>query len=158
MLLLKLQSSHWQIATVVTHPFDMAKTHRQIEFGEDISIGSGNEQYNLLTPPMTTHRIHIQKKRSICINISIRINSGTATNQTTTKRLTTIHIIRSVFQRNGLSGVFAGLLPRLIKLAPACAILIGTFEYGRIYFYQRNVTAYQRAASMHTTHNENNSI
>lgn len=32
----------------------------------------------------------------------------------------------------GVRGLFAGLAPRLIKVAPACAIMISTFEYSKI--------------------------
>lgn len=32
----------------------------------------------------------------------------------------------------GIRGLFAGLTPRLIKVAPACAIMISTFEYSKV--------------------------
>lgn len=32
----------------------------------------------------------------------------------------------------GVKGLFAGLTPRLLKVAPACAIMISTFEYSKI--------------------------
>lgn len=32
----------------------------------------------------------------------------------------------------GVRGLFAGLTPRLIKVAPACAIMISTFEYSKV--------------------------
>ena len=31
-----------------------------------------------------------------------------------------------------------GLAPRLVKVAPACAIMISTYEYGKQYFTEKN--------------------
>lgn len=41
-------------------------------------------------------------------------------------------IFRRIYQTYGVRGLFAGLAPRLIKVAPACAIMISTFEYSKI--------------------------
>ena len=38
----------------------------------------------------------------------------------------------------GWSGLFAGLGPRLLKVAPACAIMIGSYEFGKEFFRQAN--------------------
>ncbi|KAI9173339.1 Carrier protein, mitochondrial [Blastocladiella emersonii ATCC 22665] len=43
-------------------------------------------------------------------------------------------ILRSIGKREGVSGLFAGLVPRVAKVAPACAIMIGTYEYGKAAF------------------------
>lgn len=31
-----------------------------------------------------------------------------------------------------------GFLPRLIKVAPACAIMISTYEFGKAFFHKHN--------------------
>lgn len=38
----------------------------------------------------------------------------------------------------GWKGLFAGLGPRLMKVAPACAIMIGSYEFGKEFFRQSN--------------------
>ncbi|XP_072397844.1 mitochondrial glutathione transporter SLC25A40-like [Diabrotica undecimpunctata] len=83
------------IAASITTPFDVVKTHQQIEFGEKNLYGAGNK---------------VKANRS------------------------TIEVIREIRAEHGTRGLFAGLAPRLIKVAPACAIMISTFEYGKVFF------------------------
>ena len=33
---------------------------------------------------------------------------------------------------------FSGIVPRLIKVTPACAIMISTYEYGKTFFRKYN--------------------
>lgn len=49
-----------------------------------------------------------------------------------------------IFQQNGIKGLFAGVTPRIVKVAPACAIMITSFEYGKLFFYRRNVAAHEQ--------------
>lgn len=46
----------------------------------------------------------------------------------------TTEVIRNLYNQYGVKGLFTGLVPRVIKVAPACAIMIATFEYGKILF------------------------
>ncbi|ORZ40802.1 mitochondrial carrier domain-containing protein [Catenaria anguillulae PL171] len=48
-------------------------------------------------------------------------------------------ILKSITAAEGVSGLFAGLVPRVAKVAPACAIMIGTYEYGKEIFAQQVV-------------------
>lgn len=57
-------------------------------------------------------------------------------------------IFNSIYQTHGVRGLFAGLAPRLIKVAPACAIMISTFEYSKI-------AIVRLAKKSDTTFNEN---
>lgn len=50
----------------------------------------------------------------------------------------TLSIIKKIYHQNGLKGLFTGLTPRLIKVAPACAIMIATFEHGKRFFQSYN--------------------
>ncbi|XP_070536631.1 mitochondrial glutathione transporter SLC25A40-like isoform X2 [Ptychodera flava] len=84
------------IAAVATLPFDVVKTHRQIEIGEIESL-----QHN--------------KKPS-----------------------STLAIMKKIHMENGYRGLFAGITPRIIKVAPACAIMISSYEFGKRFFRRRN--------------------
>ncbi|XP_012175154.1 probable mitochondrial glutathione transporter SLC25A40 [Bombus terrestris] len=85
------------IAAFLTIPFDVVKTHRQIEMGEK--------------------EIYSDKPGRI---------GGTWI------------VIQKIYTQNGVSGLFTGLIPRVIKVAPACAIMIATFEHGKRFFQVYN--------------------
>lgn len=50
------------------------------------------------------------------------------------KSKTTMDIFKEIYTQHGIRGLFAGSVPRLIKVAPACAIMISSFEYGKVFF------------------------
>ncbi|XP_075443565.1 mitochondrial glutathione transporter SLC25A40 [Ascaphus truei] len=47
-------------------------------------------------------------------------------------------VMNTIMAESGFRGLFAGLIPRLIKVAPACAIMISTYEYGKSFFRTLN--------------------
>ncbi|NXH99252.1 S2540 protein, partial [Pachycephala philippinensis] len=53
-------------------------------------------------------------------------------------RKSTWAVMRRILTRNGIAGLYAGIFPRLIKVAPACAIMISTYEYGKSFFSHLN--------------------
>ncbi|KAF3902637.1 Mitoferrin [Orbilia brochopaga] len=40
-------------------------------------------------------------------------------------------VLKEIYQREGLSGLFRGCTPRMLKVAPACAIMISSYEIGK---------------------------
>ncbi|XP_023145772.2 probable mitochondrial glutathione transporter SLC25A40 [Amphiprion ocellaris] len=85
------------IASIVTLPFDVVKTRRQVELGE------------------------LQAK-----NLSGQASSST------------FSVMRRIVAQDGFPGLFAGIFPRLIKVAPACAIMISSYEFGKAFFRKHN--------------------
>lgn len=83
-------------AAIVTLPFDVVKTRRQVELGE------------------------LQAKNLSCQGSS------------------TFSCMSRIVAEHGISGLFAGFMPRLIKVAPACAIMISTYEFGKAFFRKHN--------------------
>eukprot|EP01051_Picozoa_sp_SAG22_P003937 SAG22_NODE_201_length_15391_cov_7.662176_14_plen_433_part_00 len=58
----------------------------------------------------------------------------------------TMAVMRQVVAEAGPRGLFAGLGPRLAKVSPACAIMIASFEFGKVFFDRLN-SANQAAAA-----------
>ena len=88
------------VAAVITLPFDVVKTHRQIELGE-------------------------KEMLSVEANQSKQSSS-------------TVHILRRIHAERGIPGLFSGIVPRIVKVAPACAIMISTYEFGKSFFRKYN--------------------
>jgi len=85
-------------AAFLTTPFDVVKTFRQMELGEE----KQKNQYGGGKLPLT------------------------------------FKIIRHLIKTQGVTSLYTGLAPRLVKVAPACAIMISTYEYGKQYFTEKN--------------------
>lgn len=47
-------------------------------------------------------------------------------------------LLRRIQAESGTRGLFAGFLPRIIKAAPSCAIMISTYEFGKSFFHRLN--------------------
>lgn len=91
------------VAAIVTLPFDVVKTHQQIEIGE----------------------------KEICTDPPCRPT-----------RTTTYQVMKRIYSAHGLKGLFTGIVPRVCKVAPACAVMVATFEYGKNFFQQYNKRMY----------------
>lgn len=89
---------------MITTPFDVVKTHKQIEFGEKVLYSEH--------PQKSLHQAQTHK------------------------------ILFDIYNKNGLRGIFAGVTPRIMKVAPACAIMISAFEHGKSFFFRYNVDNY----------------
>ncbi|XP_034119384.1 probable mitochondrial glutathione transporter SLC25A40 isoform X2 [Drosophila albomicans] len=130
------------VAATVTTPFDVIKTHEQIEFGEKV-IFTGRHVAMQLT---SSHSTTDPTTTSVCLTPDNPAKS--VPTKSVAERLS------NIYRLNGMRGVFSGLGPRLFKVAPACAIMISTFEYSKSFFYHYNVDQHQQ--SMLLLANSNN--
>ncbi|KAK6739726.1 hypothetical protein RB195_008305 [Necator americanus] len=54
-------------------------------------------------------------------------------------RIPASQVVREIMQHGGgVTALFAGVVPRVAKIAPACAVMIGSYEYFKVYFARRN--------------------
>ena len=90
------------VASVLTNPLDVVKTHMQVDLGES---GGGRS-----------------------------LGSGSL-----------VAVLRKVVAEYGVTGLYAGLAPRTAKIAPACAIMIGSYEAGKRYFNEYNLSSSEDA-------------
>ncbi|NXC77862.1 S2539 protein, partial [Anhinga anhinga] len=112
------------VAAVLTLPFDVVKTQRQIELG-------GSE----------VHPVAASKPSSTWLLMRrIRAESGTRglfAGKAVPPALGWGLLVP--WCHRGANGVvLAGFLPRVIKVAPACAIMISTYEFGKTFFQKLN--------------------
>ncbi|NXA56444.1 S2539 protein, partial [Nothocercus julius] len=90
------------VAAVLTLPFDVVKTRRQIELGD--------------SSPLSCSPLPVAPAKSS----------------------STWLLMQRIRAESGTRGLFAGFLPRVIKVAPACAIMISTYEFGKTFFQKLN--------------------
>ncbi|KHJ44247.1 hypothetical protein D918_05599 [Trichuris suis] len=88
------------VSAVCTLPFDVVKTHRQIQLGDLEAYG--------------------QKRASF----------------------STWRSLACLWKQHGIQSLFTGIVPRLVKVAPACAIMIATYDYGKLMFERRNMSVF----------------
>ena len=79
------------VASLVTHPFDLAKTRMQMEKRQD------------------SHSISAADRKIYNLRSTLRL----------------------IVESDGWLGLYRGLLPRIAKVGPSCAIMIGIYEYGK---------------------------
>ncbi|ODM91955.1 Solute carrier family 25 member 40 [Orchesella cincta] len=60
------------------------------------------------------------------------------------KLATSGEIVKKIYSQTGIHGLFTGFVPRIIKVAPACAIMISTYEYGKSFFMKYNRRKYDK--------------
>lgn len=103
------------IAAISTLPFDVAKTHRQIELGERDLVDPAKRQSK--------------------------------------KSYRTTQVLKGIYKQNGISGLFSGIVPRVIKVAPSCAIMISCYEIGKQFFvkYNEHSTAFDKQQSLNSS-------
>ena len=46
----------------------------------------------------------------------------------------TFSFAREIYREEGWRGLTRGITPRVVKVAPACAIMISSYELGKMYF------------------------
>ncbi|KAI9330620.1 mitochondrial carrier domain-containing protein [Obelidium mucronatum] len=54
------------------------------------------------------------------------------------RKLSMVNVMRSIVANDGVKGLFVGLSPRIAKIAPACAIMISSYELGKRAFERMN--------------------
>lgn len=101
------------IAAVLTLPFDVVKTHRQISLGKQVTEGKSPVQFrNTATLPIMKEIVRAQGYRALFAG----------------KHKSHCAMVR----------ISLGIVPRIAKVAPACAIMIGSYEYLKLFFNRRN--------------------
>ena len=59
-----------------------------------------------------------------------------------------LRFLMHIFKEEGMSGLFKGWIPRTLKVAPACAIMISSYEVGKRAFRSANEIAARRKTTV----------
>jgi solute carrier family 25 protein 39/40 len=55
--------------------------------------------------------------------------------------VSTIRLVRDIARTEGVGALFAGVVPRVVKVAPSCAVMIASYEFGKSFFRRRRRAA-----------------
>jgi solute carrier family 25, member 39/40 len=80
----------------------------------------------MLAATITTPMDVVKTRRQIFSALGTDIGSGPSNGNGSTPS-----VMRAIFREEGLQGLFRGLRPRILKIAPACAIMISSYEGGK---------------------------
>ena len=118
--------SSGSVAAVVTTPFDVVKTRRQVlrpgpPSSQPPSIAVGSSSGGGLKPPPLFTSLHRDGGPHVAAG-AVAPSASTLT------------LLRAIWRNEGWAGVFAGWPARLARVAPSCAIMISTYEGGKLLF------------------------
>ena len=82
-----------------------------------------------LTTPLDVVKTHMQVELGEKMAATGAISLGTGS---------MAQVMRKVVEQHGYKGLFAGFVPRCVKVAPACAIMITSYEMCKEYFVNYN--------------------
>mmetsp|Transcript_28437 Transcript_28437/g.92140 ORF Transcript_28437/g.92140 Transcript_28437/m.92140 type:complete len:376 (-) Transcript_28437:2069-3196(-) len=97
------------VAAAVTTPFDVVKTRMQADIFT--ASASGTSAGGAVPPGPAAASLTLSQQSRL-----------------------TAQLLRSIVRHEGPRALFAGLTARVAKVAPACAIMIGSYEYAKYFF------------------------
>ncbi|EJW86790.1 solute carrier family 25 member 40 [Wuchereria bancrofti] len=111
------------VAAFVTTPFDVIKTHRQITLGEveNIKQIKGHNNRSMKMTENCGCNTVITERRDMEIR---------------SKR--SFGIMKELYEKKGFRALFAGVVPRVTKVSFACAVMISSYEYCKLFFKRVN--------------------
>lgn len=106
------------IAAAATTPFDVIKTRRQI-----VDMIPSTTTNTISSNGVTCHHHHGA--------MAYKHNHQDARGIVNTRTTGTFHFMRQLVKEEGWSALWRGNQTRMIKVAPACAIMISCYEFGK---------------------------
>lgn len=117
------------IAAAFTTPLDVLKTRSQI-ITPTIAIAEATSEGRItLTPAaMCNHGGALAVKQK---HVSMVPSTASTNGMGMTKAPSTLQLVNSIVEKEGISGLWRGNTARCMKVAPACGIMIATYETGK---------------------------
>ncbi|PGH28895.1 solute carrier family 25, member 39/40 [[Emmonsia] crescens] len=118
------------LAALITTPFDVGKTRQQVFLHCGDEPGSKSAPATKLATASTSYTTSSFSKFTPSASSSSSLSS-TSTSHIHPEQLSTPRFLLHIFKVEGASGLFRGWAARCLKVAPACAIMISSYEVGK---------------------------
>lgn len=125
------------VAAVLTTPFDVGKTRQQVLLHADDAPpytapppSTHNNNASPNTPSHTTSTSAYSRYSALSFK-SIASASSSPAPPPRPEQLPIPRFLLHMFREEGLAGLFRGWIPRCLKVAPSCGIMISTYEVGK---------------------------
>ena len=121
------------VAATVTTPADVLKTQMQVAINEDTARRTARMMvYHAEECGISRHAASVTSATTA--SSATTISSVRPTMEHAFEKPTMMGTARQVIQNRGMLGLFTGVVPRVAKVAPACGIMIASFEMGKKFF------------------------
>lgn len=106
------------IAAALTIPFDVIKTRRQV----------------FDSIPEKSHTVYCHKHRPTSDPAASHALLRKVVERLVRNKNSSFQIAKSIYSEQGAAGFYTGLLPRVAKVVPSCAIMLSSYEAGKQIF------------------------
>lgn len=124
------------IAAICTNPFDVGKTRLQVSV--DSIASSKSACLTDSTTPSNQKRVRNTLVRNADTGASASASTAAAT-AAAKNRPSMFKFLADIAKNEGFSALYIGLAPRILKIAPSCAVMISTYEISKNYFHNRSL-------------------
>ena len=114
-------------------PFDVIKTRQQMVGGNNCQIIE-NTNNNIVVEGTCGRQACAESIHQGRLPITATTTLPTANVTTTTRNVGTFRYMQQIVQTEGVAGLWKGNVTRMVKIAPACAIMISCYELGKRVF------------------------
>lgn len=95
---------------------------------------------SLVTTPFDVGKTRTQVYRDKAVSVGVAADKSGAAPEAQPM----VRLLWHIFQTEGIPGLFKGWIPRMLKTAPACAIMISSYEVGKRAFRGMNEKALRK--------------
>ena len=115
------------IAAACTTPFDVVKTRQQ--------VGATGNTAVLVAEDVCSAQLHVGLAGAGCKHDGAIVYEAPPKAASSPQRTAgaggTFHLLREIAANEGIAGLWRGNQARMLKVAPGCAIMISSYEFGK---------------------------